>query len=118
MVVASSFSAASAVEHTQQHIRIFESYWDKWNITINAEETERIVLTSKFKKARMCRKLRVYDEVVQDKRKALYLGVVLDRTLYFNPHIRHVLNKAQGILRLVYPPSSNTFPNYPSITNA
>lgn len=29
------------------------------------------------KKTRICRKLRVYDEIVQDKRKARYLGVVL-----------------------------------------
>lgn len=103
-IYAKSFSAIVANKQTQIHINMLERYWDRWKLPINANKTETITFTRKYTNTKIFQPLKVYEHAIHPpKHTVKYLGVHLDRTLKFLPHIKTTLTKANARLRLIYP---------------
>jgi hypothetical protein len=102
-VYAHSHHAQVAGRQLQIHVNMLEQYYKKWNITINPEKTEVIVFTKKFKNHRILTPIKVNNHNTKPTHTVKYLGVHLDKTLSYKQHIKATIQKAYGVMRLIYP---------------
>lgn len=102
-IYAHSFSAIVAAKQLQIHIHLLEKYFNKWKITINAEKTEVIVFSRKFKNTKIIQPVEIYKQKTQSKTSVKYLGVNLDKKLTYKTHISAVLRKTYTIIKMLYP---------------
>lgn len=79
------------------------AFFKKWKIKINASKTEAIFFTRRrAKRFHRVRKLRFDDIVIDWSKKLKYLGLILDRKLLFDEHIKYSNERAQKYIMILY----------------
>ena len=84
-----------------KHITSLERWFLKWRIKINVAKS--CVVPYSWKKHILLPEVKLYDEIIQRKNTAKYLGILLDKKLLFKEHINAVLNKAIVKYTTLYP---------------
>lgn len=102
-IYASSFHAQVATKQVQIHLDILQKYYQLWKIQINPTKTEFVVFTKKFTNVEIHTPLIVNKHKIETKQSTKYLGVILDKRLNFNEHLKTALKKSYIAMRAVYP---------------
>lgn len=103
-ILAHSFNAQVATKQTQIHLDQILGYAQDWKIKINEGKTEHIVFRRKFTNTNVLDPLKVnQNRITQADNHVKYLGVILDKTLKFNGHIKNLVQKGHAAIRLLYP---------------
>lgn len=80
---------------------VLEKYFFKWKLMIDIEKTELIIFSHK-ERDKVVPKLHMYNEEVEHKRQAKYLGVILDPTLTFTKHFVEARKKTFKAIGSMY----------------
>lgn len=97
-----SHSAEVAGRQIQFHINILEKYWRKWQIKINCDKTEVIIITRKFTNIKIYTPIKIHGEKIHVKDTAKYLGINLDKRLNLHNHINTLIQKLHYSLKQNY----------------
>lgn len=99
-----SFNAQVATKQIQIHLDMILKFAKEWKIKINKTKTEYIIFSKKFTNIKIHQPLIIEGEKIPvTKNSVKYLGVYLDKTLSFAPHINQLVKKGHGCIRLLYP---------------
>jgi hypothetical protein len=77
-------------------------YFVKWKININAEKTKAIYFTKRRTKEIPTTPLILHHQSIPWANKIKYLGVVLDKRLTLNEHLKEMALKTNKIVRILY----------------
>lgn len=103
-VIAHSFNAQVATKQSQIHCNQITDFTDTWKIKLNNSKTEQIIFSKKFTNLKVYEPLTIGGTKIQQAdNEVKYLGVVMDKRLSFNPHVKNLLNKGIKALRALYP---------------
>lgn len=103
-IIAHSFNAQVATKQSQIHCNQITDFTDTWKIKLNKNKTEHIIFSKKFTNLKVYEPLKIGETKIKQADKTVrYLGVVMDKRLSFNPHIKNLINKGHNALRALYP---------------
>ena len=103
-IYAHSFNAQVATKQVQIHLDMILQFAKQWKIKINNTKTEYFIFSKKFTNLKVYETLKVDGVKIQPSKLAVkYLGVYLDKTLSFIPHVNNIIKKGNGAIRLLYP---------------
>ena len=75
-------------------------WFARWNIKINARETEAIVFRKVYRPVEA--PIKIQNHIIPYSSSVKYLGLTLDFKLTFNEHTTKSINKAYGALGILY----------------
>lgn len=81
----------------------YHQYYDKWKINLNFGKTQALLVTRRRTRELPYGPFIMGDDEIPWDSEAKYLGLIIDRTLTFKPHIDYVIQKTQNAIRLLYP---------------
>ncbi|KFM66338.1 RNA-directed DNA polymerase from mobile element jockey, partial [Stegodyphus mimosarum] len=99
-ILTQSAFVGSAIQHLQEHIQALEAWLVKCRIKVNVEKTYAILFTTK-KKFPVC--LQMYGESIPWVKQVPYLGVILTKSLTWNPHITNIIRKFRASKASLFP---------------
>ena len=100
-IFASSWDKNAAVRRIQNHIDELEPYFDKWKIKTNADKFELVIFAHRRIKARID-PVQMNNALIEPKKEAKYLGVLLDSKLTFSSHVNNIRKKSSTAISLLY----------------
>lgn len=100
-IYSSSWSKKVAIKNVQEHFNVILEHFYNWKIKINEAKTELVIFSKKTKKVDIP-PLSVNNEIINPKRSAKYLGVILDDKLNFSQHVQSIHSKAQKIKGMLH----------------
>ena len=101
MVFTSSKKIESAVKSLELNVNNICNFFEKHQLTLNADKTEFITFQTKNNKYKNTN-LIVKDEVIRSKSTVKYLGVYLDQNLSFKEEVKHILRKMACGIKTLY----------------
>ena len=101
MVFTTSKKIESAVESLEINVNNICDFFEKHQLTMNADKTEFITFQTKNNKYRTTN-LIVKDEVIRSRSTVKYLGVYLDQNLTFQEEVNHILRKMACGIKTLY----------------
>lgn len=98
-------NASRAKKILENGLNDVHTFFTNWKIKLNKEKTEFITFTKSFS---MRKKLDQFKPVFEGntfewKPTVRYLGVLLDQGLSFGEHIHNSINKAKGVMKILFP---------------
>lgn len=91
----------SVASRMEKDLKVINSYFEKWRLSLNKSKTEAIMLSSR--KRHLRRQIKFGNNVLPWQGSVKYLGFNIDRRLKFGPHIRAAANSAKLAARLLWP---------------
>ena len=101
MVFTSSKKIESAVESLELNVNSICNFFEKQQLTLNADKTEFITFQTKNNKYKSTN-LIVKDEVIRSSSTVKSLGVYLDQNLTFQEEGKHILRKMACGIKTLY----------------
>jgi Reverse transcriptase (RNA-dependent DNA polymerase)/Endonuclease-reverse transcriptase len=101
-IFTSSFRLDTIRRRLQSSISLLTNYYARWKLQLNESKTEAIMFTNK-------RKIKQISPIIINKSKipwlpeVKYLGLILDSKLNWSKHIKHITNKCNNAICLLYP---------------
>lgn len=83
-------------EQANEALKRVQRWMNDRNLELAPEKTEAILLTGR-KVCQPLEKLTLQGHRIQTSRQVKYLGVILDQSLTFSPHVRYAANKARKV---------------------
>jgi len=80
-----------ATKYVQNHIKLLESWLDRWQIAINVDKSAAVVFNRRT--APPPTELTLFGSPLPWERKTKYLGVILDSRLTWAPHYQYIKDK-------------------------
>ena len=101
MVSTSSKKIESAVESLELNVNNICDFFEKHQLTLNADKTEFITFQTKNNKYKNTN-LIVKDEVIRSSSTVKYLDAYLDQNLTFHEEVEHILRKMACGIKTLY----------------
>ena len=83
-----------AVQEMQKYLKELEEWGSKWRLLPSPTKTEVIVFSRSTKPTKEKPKLHLYGQELKVVDKVKFLGTIFDSKLTWQPHIKHLSNKA------------------------
>lgn len=101
-VLASSLLPRVAMTKLQAEVERLEAWFRTWRIEVNAEKSKAIWMTRR-RSRRPDGNIVMFGQPIPWCREVKYLGVVLDSSLTWNPHVKEIGNRVRAISAKLYP---------------
>ena len=88
-----SFSFETGQKVLEDDLHIMSWYYDRWRLSMNAKKTEVSVFHLENRAASHQLDVKLGDELIRHSPTPKYLGVVLDRSLTYRPHLEQLSQK-------------------------
>jgi ribonuclease HI len=85
----------------QLALDVLSRWAERWKMTINADKCEALNFTSDNSQARLKPDLYITGNKINPNAEPVFLGVTLDRTLSFRPHVEEVKKKMKSRLNVL-----------------
>lgn len=102
-ILAHSFSAQVATYQIQIHLNLILKFLQQWKIHLNKHKTEHIIFARKFNDTKLTTPLQIEGTKITPKHCVKYLGISMDKKLYFKTHIKNITDKVNNSIRTLYP---------------
>jgi hypothetical protein len=87
----------------QTALNCLRDYYSKWRIGLNSSKTQAVFFTKRRTRELPTSELLLDGHSIPWENRAKYLGLILDKTLTFAPHVEHISGKIQKMIRILYP---------------
>lgn len=105
-VFCSSYSAFQCSNRLQLYINQLTAYFNKWNIKVNEAKTLLVYFYPTYKYNNKLKKavpIYINNQRIKVVDNAKYLGVVFNKHLNFNNHLKHLRKQSAAAFRTLYP---------------
>lgn len=103
-IITSSKLTSALLKKMEKSLIRCNKFYRKWKIKINSSKTQAIIFPfNKSPKRRPLRTLQFESNPISIQTQVKYLGVVLDKRLYFRKHIENACAKAIKTFRALWP---------------
>lgn len=85
----------------QHQLDLASAWFTKWRLKINCDKTVAVLFSRT--RSKIPKRLKINNQVIDWSSNVKYLGVSLNRTLNFNPHVLNIVKKATRTRGILYP---------------
>jgi hypothetical protein len=87
----------------QTALNCLRDYYSKWKIELNSSKTQAVFFTKRRTRELPTSELLLDGHSIPWENHAKYLGLILNKTLTFAPHLEHIPSKIQKMIGILYP---------------